>query len=82
MRTYPANIRSLPSTDANSWYSLTLHEGRNQQIRKMFDTIGHSVIKLRRVAIGFLNDEGLKPGEFRLLDESEVKRFFRQKPVS
>jgi 23S rRNA pseudouridine2605 synthase len=43
----------------------------------MFDTIGHGVVKLRRVAIGFLLDEGLKPGEFRLLDEREVRRFFR-----
>ena len=78
-RTYPAEIRELPSTDANSWYAVTLYQGRNQQIRKMFDVIGHSVMKLRRIAIGTLNDEGLKPGHYRLVDESEVKRFFKQK---
>jgi pseudouridine synthase len=79
VRTYPAEIRELPSSDANSWYAVTLYQGRNQQIRKMFDVVGHSVVKLRRVAIGILNDDGLKPGHYRLLDESEVKRLFKQK---
>jgi len=71
----------LPSTDANSWYAVTLYQGRNQQIRKMFDVIGHSVMKLRRIAIGTLNDEGLKPGHYRLVDESEIKRFFKERPA-
>lgn len=76
-RTAPAVIRLMEKSETNAWYRVTLYEGRNQQIRKMFDHIGHSVIKLRRVAIGFLKNERLKPGEFRLLSEAEVKRFFR-----
>ncbi|MGH9836739.1 MAG: pseudouridine synthase [Blastocatellia bacterium] len=76
-RTAPALIRLIEQSDTNAWYRVTLHEGRNQQIRKMFDHVGHSVIKLRRVAIGFLKNERLKPGEFRLLSEAEVKRFFK-----
>ncbi len=76
-RTAPAVIRLIEESDTNAWYQVTLHEGRNQQIRKMFDHVGHSVIKLRRVAIGFLKKERLKPGEFRLLGEAEVKRFFK-----
>jgi 23S rRNA pseudouridine2605 synthase len=76
-RTAPAAIRLMEESATNAWYRVTLYEGRNQQIRKMFDHIGHSVIKLRRVAIGFLKNEKLKPGEFRMLSESEVKRFFR-----
>ncbi|MCG3159621.1 MAG: Ribosomal large subunit pseudouridine synthase B [Acidobacteria bacterium] len=76
-RTAPAVIRLIEESETNAWYRITLHEGRNQQIRKMFDHIGHSVIKLRRVAIGFLKNERLKPGEFRFLSEAEVKRFFR-----
>lgn len=76
-RTAPAAIRLIEESETNAWYKVTLHEGRNQQIRKMFDHIGHSVIKLRRVAIGFLKNERLKPGEFRFLSEAEVKRFFR-----
>ncbi|MGH9767643.1 MAG: pseudouridine synthase [Blastocatellia bacterium] len=76
-RTAPASIRLMEESETNAWFRVTLYEGRNQQIRKMFDHINHSVIKLRRVAIGFLKNERLKPGEFRMLRETEVKRFFR-----
>jgi pseudouridine synthase len=76
-RTAPAKIRLMEQSDTNAWYEVTLHEGRNQQIRKMFDHVGHSVIKLRRVAIGSLKNERLRPGEYRLLSEAEVKRFFK-----
>jgi 23S rRNA pseudouridine2605 synthase len=76
-RTAPAVIRLMEESGTNAWYEVTLYEGRNQQIRKMFDQIGHSVIKLRRVAIGFLKSERLKPGEFRLLTKAEVERFFK-----
>lgn len=75
IKTAPAQIKQMELSDTNAWYEVTLFEGRNQQIRKMFDSIGHSVLKLRRVAIGFLRNEKLKPGEFRLLREAEVKRF-------
>jgi 23S rRNA pseudouridine2605 synthase len=76
-RTAPAVIRLTEASEMNAWYRVTLYEGRNQQIRKMFDHIGHSVIKLRRVEIGFLKKERLKPGQYRFLSEAEVKRFFR-----
>src|SRR5262249_41569929 len=78
-KTAPAKIKLIEQSATNAWYEVTLFEGRNQQIRKMFDSIGHSVIKLRRVAIGFLKNERLKPGEFRLLSNQEVKRFFKNK---
>ncbi|HKQ78455.1 MAG TPA: pseudouridine synthase [Blastocatellia bacterium] len=76
-RTAQAVIRRMEESETNAWYRVTLYEGRNQQIRKMFDHIGHSVIKLRRVAIGYLKKEKLKPGQYRLLSEAEVRRFFR-----
>ena len=76
-RTAPARIRLMRSSATNSWFEVVLYEGRNQQLRKMFDAIGHSVIKLRRVGIGFLERERLRPGEYRQLTEAEVKRFFR-----
>ncbi|HMW02805.1 MAG: rRNA pseudouridine synthase [Blastocatellia bacterium] len=62
---------------SNTWYEVTLHEGKNNQIRKMFDEIGHSVLKLRRVAIGHLTDHRLPLGEIRELSEAEVQKFFR-----
>lgn len=77
VKTAPAKIVLMEETDTNAWYEVTLHEGRNQQIRKMFDSIGHSVVKLRRVAIGFLKNEKLKPGELRFLNEAEVRKFFK-----
>lgn len=77
-RTAPAEIRELEKTDTNAWYEVVLHEGRNQQIRRMFDSIGHSVLKLRRSRIGFLRDEGLRPGEWRFLENVEVSRLMKR----
>ena len=74
-KTAPAEINRLKPTDKNGWFEVTLFEGHNQQIRKMFDLIGNSVVKLRRIAIGHLNDKFLKVGAFRLLSPQEVKDF-------
>lgn len=78
-KTAPANIKQLKSTDKNGWFETTLYEGHNQQIRKMFDAVGHSVVKLRRVAIGPITDQGLKVGAFRKLSKSEVERITSSK---
>lgn len=72
-RTAPAQIKELASTSKNGWYEVTLYEGHNQQIRKMFDAIGHSVVKLRRTAIGRISDKMLRPGESRKLTPDEVE---------
>ena len=77
VRTSPAKIRKLDETATNAWFEVLLHQGRNQQVRRMFELIGHSVIKLRRVRIGFLTDEGLKPGYYRILSASEVNRLMK-----
>jgi len=74
-RTAPADIKTLKPTDKNGWYEVTLHEGHNQQIRKMFDSIGHSVVKLKRIAIGHVQDKFLKVGSYRFLEPSEVSQF-------
>ncbi len=73
-KTAPAEIKELKHTDNNGWYEVTLYEGHNQQIRKMFDTIGHSVVKLRRTKIGEITDPHLKPGQSRELTAEEVKK--------
>jgi len=59
----------------NNWLRITLIEGKNNQIRKMFDRLGFPVVKLRRTQIGFLKDNRLKPGEYRLLSKREIDRF-------
>ena len=76
-RTAPAQIKKLTETRTNTWFEVILHEGRNQQIRRMFDAIGHSVLKLARVSIGNLRDEKLRPGMWRRLAEAEVKKLKR-----
>jgi 23S rRNA pseudouridine2605 synthase len=58
----------------NSWYQVTLTQGINRQIRKMFETIGHPVLKLRRIRIGFLTDKGLAVGRYRYLTPGEIER--------
>ncbi len=72
-KTAPAEIKTLKGTEKNGWYEVTLYEGHNQQIRKMFDSVGHSVVKLRRVAIGSIGDYGLPVGKYRNLAPEEVK---------
>jgi 23S rRNA pseudouridine2605 synthase len=57
----------------NAWFRVTLREGKSRQIRRMFEAIGHSVSKLRRVAIGPIRDDRLPIGAYRELTEREVK---------
>ncbi len=61
----------------NCWFEVTLTQGKNRQIREMFQAIGNPVMKLRRVRIGFLTDHGLPPGRYRSLTPGEVERIFR-----
>jgi 23S rRNA pseudouridine2605 synthase len=81
-RTAPAKITKLNETKTNAWYGVLLHQGRNQQVRRMFEVIGHSVLKLRRTRIGFLTDEDLKPGYWRHLAPGEVARMMKKKKSS
>lgn len=74
VRTAPAEIRQTGETRTNAWFEVVLREGRNQQIRRMFDSIGHSVLKLRRVQIGPVSDDILRPGGYRMLTRQEVAR--------
>jgi 23S rRNA pseudouridine2605 synthase len=60
---------------------ITVREGRNRQVRKMCEAIGHPVDRLRRVAIGPIRDSRLKPGEWRELTPDEVKKLRRATSV-
>jgi 23S rRNA pseudouridine2605 synthase len=66
--TAPARVRRL----APSRIELVLHEGRNRQVRRMFDAVGHPVRALHRSAYAGLTLEGLEPGRWRELEPSEV----------
>ena len=52
--------------------SIVIREGRNRQVRNMCDAIGHPVVRLRRVRIGSITDDHIRPGEFRELSDKEV----------
>lgn len=67
--TAPATV-SQPSPGV---LRLTIHEGRNRQVRRMCEAIGHPVRRLVRVRIGPLNDHTLRPGTWRELTSAEVK---------
>lgn len=72
-KTSPCEIKVLNPTKTNAWYEITLYEGHNQQIRKMFDSIGHSVVKLRRLAIGNIREDKMPIGSYRILSEKEAQ---------
>jgi 23S rRNA pseudouridine2605 synthase len=75
-RTAPAEVRLQRTSESASGdqatISLVIREGRSRQVRKMCDAIGHPVVRLRRVRIGPIADDRLKPGQFRDLTEREI----------
>lgn len=73
--TSPAKVRQMRAGE-NPWYELTLIEGRNREIRKMFEEIGHHVEKIRRVGYGPLVLD-VEPGEVRELEPREVEALRR-----
>jgi 23S rRNA pseudouridine2605 synthase len=72
VKTAPAKIRMLKEA-ANPWYEVTLIEGRNRQIRRMFEQVGHHVEKIKRVRYGPLELD-VETGKFRQLTPTEVSR--------
>ena len=70
VKTSPAKVRLIRESD-NPWYEITLIEGRNRQIRRMFEAIGHHVEKIKRVRYGPLELD-VHPGKFRRLTPQEV----------
>jgi 23S rRNA pseudouridine2605 synthase len=68
-RTAPADVRRLDGARIE----LTIHEGRNRQVKRMFEAVGHRVRHLHRSRFGPLDVEGLEPGRWRELEPSEVE---------
>ena len=74
-KTAPAKV-SMTSFDEKAGKAIceiTIHEGRNRQVRRMFEAIGNPVVKLKRERFAFLDLTGLMPGEYRQLTKHEVK---------
>ena len=76
-RTYPADVRIVRDESLFSDILVTIHEGRNRQVRRMFDAVGHKVLLLRRVRFGPLELGNLRRGEWRELTAQEVELLHR-----
>ena len=76
--TAPAKVVPVSESEQNSWISITIHEGRYRQVRRMCEAVGLSVVRLKRSRYDFLEIGDMKPGEFRLLQPEEVTRLKRK----
>ncbi|MCW2921328.1 MAG: pseudouridine synthase [Thermoleophilia bacterium] len=72
--TAPAEAKVVDAGAKHSVLELTIHEGRNRQVRRMCEAIGHPVIELARTAYGPLVLAGLAPGASRPLTDQEIRR--------
>ena len=75
VRTAPAEVTPGGASTGghNSWFEITIHEGRNRQIHRMVEALGHQVAKLERVRYAGLEAGTLRPGRYRQLVEREVE---------
>lgn len=71
--TAPAEIKIIKKLEKTSVLEIIIHEGKNRQVRRMCEAIGHPVIKLKRTAIGNVSLDDLKEGNWRYLSQNEIK---------
>ena len=69
-------IKKIDKKKKSSLIELTIYEGRNHQVKKMFEAIGYKVSKLKREKFAGLTLDGLKSGEYRHLNIKEVKKLY------
>lgn len=72
-KTAPSKVRITEITDHTTSLSVIIHEGRNRQVRKMFEAVNKKVIHLTRIRHGELTLSGLKKGQWRYLTENEIE---------
>lgn len=80
-KTAPAKVRIIKEGEQNDWFSITIHEGRNRQVRRMCEAVSLTVVRLRRVRYGSVTMVGLKPGEYRMLTAAEVEGLRNNAPT-
>lgn len=73
-KTSPAEISNVNYRNGNTQFDITIHEGRNRQVRRMAKITGFPVISLKRIAFAFLTLKGVEEGKFRYLSDDEVKK--------
>jgi 23S rRNA pseudouridine2605 synthase len=75
--TAPAKVSGVRVSGGHTWFELTIHEGRNRQVRRMCEALGYQVSRLMRIGYAFLTLDGLNPGQKRMLTAQEVARLKR-----
>ena len=78
VKTAPAKVKLKRADKKNniSFVEITIHEGKNHQIKKMIESVGFEVLKLKREKIAFLTLDGLKSGDYRTLNPKEVNKLY------
>jgi 23S rRNA pseudouridine2605 synthase len=72
--TSPAKVTLIEQLEKHTVFRMVIHEGKNRQVRRMFEAIGHPVIYLRRESFGGLRIKDMSPGEWRKLTDEEIKK--------
>lgn len=75
--TAPARLRLLRRERGRALVEIVIHEGRKRQVRRMFQAVGHPVLRLRRTAYGELRLGALEPGRYRPLGPEDIRLIFR-----
>ena len=78
-KTAPCKVKVRKKDKEHSFVQIIIHEGKNHQVKKMFEAVNHEVVKLKREKIAFLDLKGLKPGEYRYLSIKVVKKLYALK---
>lgn len=71
--TAPAQISVIKISEKNSSVKIIIHEGKNRQIRRMCEKLGHPVMQLKRISIGSIKLDGIEMGRWRYLTDEEIK---------
>ena len=75
-QTQPCDVILDGGTERHSWFVVSIKEGRNRQIRRMFEAVGMTVLKLKRIAYGPVQLGEMMPGTYRRLDEGEIEELY------
>ena len=75
-------VKKYDKKTNTSIVELTIHEGRNHQVKNMFEALGYEVLKLKRARFAFLDVQGLKSGEYRELNPKEVKKLYFETQIN
>ena len=77
-KTSPAKVkvRKIDNKNKHSIVEITIHEGKNHQVKRMFESLGYEVLKLKRERIAFLTLKGLTSGDYRMLTRKDVNQLY------